>query len=480
VKRALALALSVCACAAAPRVLWRARSVDRMHELRVFDREGRQVLALDGVEQGAWDAIAVDEIRWTSAGPVVPVMQAERWRVFGAGSAEDTFDAIADVRVAGAHVAYQASRRGRWVLVVDGDEVAWSTLPIREIVLDDSGSYACAVVQPRRSRWQPGAPDDVGIVVRDGSTSGDLGTGAARAVALGAKGRVLAYVVRMGGGEALAIDHGVGPPFDEILEVALAEDEPHYAALVAEGERTTLLFDGRRSGSAALLTHLRISDDGAHVACLAPAVDGTSIEVWLDGASIATHRRVDGEGLAFVPGTGTLVYVAEESQGPRVVRGGVASERYEEIDGPVYAPGRVGWIGRRGGRSEVTIEGEIVATEEWAGTLRLASEGTGYAYVARADGQRAVVTRRGRWPVPRLFVDTLVVDTTAHHWAAVVPDAHERVLAIWIDGEPRTSLDVDEISGAIVASEGAIDPADAVRAIAQGELERSLSVRSPP
>jgi hypothetical protein len=146
----------------------------------------------------------------------------------------------------------------------------------------------------------------------------------------------------------------------------------------------------------------------------------------------------------------------------------------------VYAPGRVGWIGRRGGRSEVTIEGEIVATEEWAGTLRLASEGTGYAYVARADGQRAVVTRRGRWPVPRLFVDTLVVDTTAHHWAAVVPDAHERVLAIWIDGEPRTSLDVDEISGAIVASEGAIDPADAVRAIAQGELERSLSVRSPP
>lgn len=438
--------------------MWHGTSRDLAHEAHVVrDGSGARVI-VDGAERGAWSEVAYDALRWTSRGVVVPVRDGERWRVLGPDGAGDVFDAIADLRVAGDHVVYQGARGSVWQLVVDGAAVASSSAPIRDIVVDERGAFAAIVRAGAHER-----------VVRDGSASAELPLGV-RDVTLGAKGRVLAYVVTTSDRrEQLAVDHTLSEPFDEILELAIAADAPHWAALVAEGDHTVLLLDGRRVTQAPLLTHLRIGDDGAHVACLSPAPDGGSIDVLLDGTAIAHHRRVDGERLAFVPGTGTLVFLAEDSQGIRVVLGDRASERYESIDGPVLAPGRAGWIGRRGGRHEITIDGVIVGDAEWAGSLRLGRRGHEHAYVVRERGRRFVVTRRGRWPVPRLFVDTLVLDDAGRHWTALVPDAAARRLEVWIDGVPRAELDRRALEAA--ASGGASSPADAVRAVVAAVLD---------
>src|SRR5690606_32659145 len=129
--------------------------------------------------------------------------------------------------------------------------------------------------------------------------------------------------VDRGARDRVLVDHEPVGVWDEVLELTLARDAPSWAAIVADGSGCALVRGVEGSsegelGAAEALTHLRISDDGAHVACLAPALDGSSIDVVLDGAVIAHHRRVEGDALAFVPGTSSLVVVFEDSQGPRV------------------------------------------------------------------------------------------------------------------------------------------------------------------
>jgi hypothetical protein len=236
--------------------------------------------------------------------------------------------------------------------------------------------------------------------------------------------------------------------------------------------------DVRTEAEAEVLTHLRLSDDGAHTLCLRPDDDG--IALLLDGAPLARHRRIDGARLSFVPGTALAAWVAEDSQAPRVLvgdaSGRVESDRYGEIEGPVLAPGRVGFVGRdpigRSGSEVVLVEAgaapAIVLGAEWAGSLRLGARG--HAVAIRERGARMVVTARGRWPIPRFFVDTLVADDAGEHWAAVVPDAAERELTVWIDGEPAVPLDLDEVSSLAVRAGGASDAPELLVDIARAEL----------
>lgn len=452
-------ALSIAACG--PSVRWSGRSPDRALAVAALDDGGARIWRVAGVGDRRYDEIAIERLAWGARGPIVPARRGTAWLVADVGEERGPYEDVGPIVVAGAHAAYAARRSDGWHVVVDGVEgEAWDALA--DEILLDAESGAVAYVATRRGAehvvWgaRVGPPCRVVALLR-----------------MGAKGERVAYVDR-GARDRLIVDHEVVAELDEVLELVLARDAgaPGWSAIVARGARSELWREGRAIASAPMLTHLRISDDGAHVACLAPSEDGAAIEVWLDGAAIARHRRVEGDALAFVPSTSTLAYVAEDGQGVRVIVGARESARYESIEGPLLARGRIGWIGRREGRCEVTIDGETIASEPWAGSLRLASEGTGFAYVARREGQRFVVTRRGRWPVPRFFVDTLAVDPSSHHWAALVPDVGAHRLEIWIDGEPRIELDEDELDGAI-ARTGEPTPLPAIRAIVEGELARA-------
>ena len=460
----------------APSLLWHGRSPDRASRAAIVARDGREVLEVDGIERGGWDEIAMP-VRWSARGPVAMVRRGERWSVLDGDREGEPFDAIRELTVEGATVAYAAADREGWRVIVQDDRVS------RGRAFDALRADTLRVVEGRAVYvGRDGRGDHVVV----GEAIGEA-YAAVHGLAVGAKGRTVGYAGVRGDGEDIVIDGAVVARVDEVLELALAADAPRWAAIVAQGEDTVLVH-GTDDGAiervrAPILTHLRISDDGEHALCLRSEVDGSAIEVWLDGAALVRARRVDGERLAFVPGTARVVVVREDAQGPVVWIDGAEGERYEEVEGPVLAPRRAGWVGRRRGRSVVVIDGAPVGDEAWAGSLRLAREGDGYAYVARGEGppddaQRAVVTQRGRWPVPRLYVDTLVVDASGHHWAALVPDPAARRLSIWVDGAPRSELDVDEVSAAMLA-QGTLGPRGPIHAIVEAELAHALAQGAP-
>ncbi len=456
--RLVGVVACVALAACAPSLVWTGRGPDRGVAVTVV-RDGARLAITSGGTTRAYDAIAFERLVWTPRGALVPAQRDGVWWIVDGADERGPFVSVGEIVRAGAHVAYVSEGADGVRVTVDGSTGSAYDAVGEGLQLDaDAGSVAYVV---RRSDGEHAVHD------------GDVGP-AAELVAmlrLGAKGRSFAWVER-GTRDRLFVDDHEIATYDAVLELVIAADEPHWAALVTAGDDTALVHDGATLSRATYLSHLRISDDGAHVACLAPLADGSAIDVVVDGAHVAHHRRIEGERLAFVPGDARVVFAAEDVQGLRMTLGEVVGERYESIEGPVLAPHRAGWIGQRGGHSEVVIDGAVVASEPWAGTLALAAHGDGYAYVARsAGGQRFVVTSRGRWPVPRLFVDTLVLDDDGLHWAALVPDVAAHRLEVWIDGAPHGALDELELGGAVAIQTERSLP-EIVREIALGELAR--------
>lgn len=458
----LACALVTCAslAACAPALVWTGRGPDRRAHVVVTEQEGGLRLERAGASPQRYDAIAFDRLVWTPRGVLVPAQRDGAWWIVDGAGEQGPFDEVGEVVRAGPHAAFVARTREGWRVSVDGRPGAAFDDVAQGISLDgESGSVAYVVT---RADGQYAVHDDA---IGPACETVEMAT-------LGAKGRMLVYVDR-GERDRILVDHADAGVFDRVLELVVAPDEAHWAALVAAGEQTVLVHDGTPLASSEFLTHLRISDDGAHVACLAPAADGASIDVIRDGAHVAHHRRIDGEGMRFAQAEAVLVFLFEDSQGMRVAHGHDESERYEAIEPLVFAPHRWGFVGRRLERSEVVVDGRAIATEEWAGTLALAAHGDGYAYVARVGDERFVVTSRGRWPVPRLFVDSLVLDDEGRHWAALVPEPSSRSLEVWVDGVRHGALDDRELGGAIsIQTERTLR--EVVREIVRGELDRAL------
>ena len=463
---------------------WRARSPDLAHRIEVrVDGDAERAL-LDGIEGARYAAIGAGAVVFTEAGATFYAARdaSGRWRVVGPDGEGPTFMEIAlPLRAIEEQPLYIAAEPDGW-RVVRGDEIgpAFSGVPTDLTVL--AGPDLAGAEEGGGARFGYVARDAAGARWMWGALAGP-GFDAIDLVRVG-DGRVLyagtreqgtreqgTYVVSSSPSESM-----LGDAHESVLELASAAHGLGYAALLGTGDHTEFLHapEGHEQilASAPLLTHLRISDDGMHAACLSTAVDGHSIDVLLDGMSVAHHRRVDGEHLTFVPTSGQLVWVAEDAQGlvvhvldPHGAES--SSERFEAIDGPFVAARTVGFIGHRGGRAEVWIDGVRVADEGYAAQLRVGPDGR-YAFMMREHGERFVITRRGRWPIPRFFIDTLTIDGSGEHWAALVPDAAERVLSVWIDGEPHIEVPAEEVLEPALAM--GIDPALALRAMVRGVL----------
>lgn len=475
-----------------PPVLWHARTPDRRREVAVLGGDGERI-AVDGAAHARFDRVLVTELLLDAAGRG-PAYVGERGReafVVVGGAEHGPWDEIEDLTAGGAVIAFAARTGTSWQVHRLTSELpepigpALAALVPDTLRLDERGALAfvglpLASTGPtdlERLYWAP--PDGPHDPVRHASPAAD----AIRIVAATPRGFVA--VLREAGHERLVraeaelveLDAG----WEEILEPVVRGDA--FAFFGARPGDVVLVHgrpthEAERVAEAPVLTHLRLSDDGLHTACLLPDDDG--IALLYDGAPLATHRRIDGERLAFVPETGLVAWIAEDAQAPRLLLGDpsgrVESDRYGEIEGPTLAPRRVGFVGRdpigRSGSEVVLVEaGEapaIVARAEWAGSLRLGR--AGHAFVVREAGARAVVTARGRWPIPRFFVDTLALDPRGEHWAAVVPDAAERELTVWIDGEPSVGLDLDEVSSLAVRADGTADAPSLLVDITRAEL----------
>lgn len=483
-----ALLATLLATGCVPSVLWQARSDDRSYAARVEGEGGEWVVTEHG-PQARFDRVLVTHLFLAPGGPVYAAERDGSLFVVTPRGTFGPFGEIGELVVQGDRVVFSGRREGRWRIfrVEDAEMVEvgpdLDTIRPGSLIVDAAGLAFVGTLGGReRLVWD--TPEAHGI-----SPPVD----AVRAIRV-APGAFFA-VLREDGAERLV---RTGPElatlssgWEEILELVVAGEG--YAFFGAGADDVVWVHGSPLGGarsllSAPVLTHLRISDDGAHAACLRPDGSGDAIALLRDGEVLAVHRRIEGERVAFVPGTSALVWVAEDRQAPRVFVDGVASDRFEEIEGPVLAEGRVGFVGRQrvggdaSGASHVVSFDvgrgvmEVIAVETWAGQLRLGAHG--HAFAARRGTERFVVTDRGSWPVPRFFVDTLVLDHAGEHWAAIVPDRGERELSVWIDGEPSALLDLDEVASRVVQSSGRLDHRAVMVMLAQAELAQAELAQS--
>jgi hypothetical protein len=447
---ALALLLAGCG----PSVLWHGHSPDRTRRALVVDEGRQQRVVLDGRPQQAWEAIGFTHLRWTSRGPVYPALANGRWHLVHADERGPGFEAIGEVHVAGDRVAYAARDERGWRLVVEG-----ALGPPFESL---RGSTFVFGAEGRRYAYV-GRDERGAHAVIDGAV-GPAYEHVER-LAFGGKGALVAYVGEREDAVELVIDGRVAARVDEVIELALARDEPRWAALVlAQGAYAIVRDRGDPLAVPFGTRELAIGADGAHLAWVTSA--GARVDVWLDGERVGTQREV--ERLTIV--RGEVVYVTREARGRRVVQGRRAGPLVEEVEALVVSPaGHVGYVAVVEGERRVVIDGEVRGRGEWAGALTLAERSDRYAFVLRREGRRFVVTPDGRHVVARPFVDTLVLDPDGAHWGIAMAEPAARQLVVVVDGEAVARLDLDEVTASMMQGR---DLASAVRAVVAGELAR--------
>ncbi len=468
------IAARLCLCVflvgCAPTVVWHGRSPDRAQRVVVVEEERRQRVVLDGSEQEAWDAIAVSHLRWTDAAVpgaaalIYPARASDGWHLVVDGRAGAAHRGIGFIHPFGEHLAYAAEEADGWHVVIDG------------VVGPAFVSLRAAAVVSEEGRIAYIGRDAAGEhVVVDGAVGPAFDI--VQALQFGAKGAVLAYVGYDASGARVVVD---GAPshrgtFVDVHELAVASDEPRWAAIVSRGEASEIFLDAERVAEATAASQLTLSADGAHVAWVVSTDDAE--EVWLDGARRGTYRAVDQ--LRFVPGTGRLLHVVsdEDGDGLRVVYDGARGPRFDDVEGPtVSRSGHWGYVGIRRVGCAAVVDGQLVHRGEWAGALALAERGERWALLARQAGRRFVLTPEGSVDVPRPVADTFVLDADGAHWGLVVANVSAHRLDVLVDGRVTAPLDLDEVSAAEVLVDrdggGGPDARAIVRSIVSGELNR--------
>lgn len=430
--RSVLLAGLLLGCASSPPIAWHGRSPSGAHRAQIVVAAEGQRLVVDDREVGTFERVEVGLLAWSPRGPVVPVRDGGAWRVLDGRELGPPHRAIGALEADRGRVIYAALGESGWRLWIGGEPG-----PAFESI------RAGSLVVARRH---------VAYVGRDAAgehavIDSMVGPAFARVDGLGfaGKGRLAAYAGYDDEGSRLVIDGEPGPVVEDVIALALAPDEPRWAALIQRDARLVVLHDGDELGEQEGAADLVISRDGARVAWVRRRGERDTLVV--DGEARASHERI--EALRFVPPRSELVYVARSQRGSRVADPeGRLGPRFDAIDPPLAnASGHWGYVGHRAGAgSAVVIDGELRFRGEWAGQLRLAARGAGWAFVARHAAGRRVVTPEGSTAVPRPLVDTLVLSDDGERWGIAVADRRARVLRVLVDGAPVARLDLDEVA----------------------------------
>lgn len=440
--RASWLLVLVAACGGAPR--WTARSPDGAHEATVIEDERGATLRIDEEAHGPFDAVAFDDWRWTSAGPVVPVRTARGWHVWRAGELGPAHRAVGELADGGRR--YAALEDDGWHLVTRGERGPAHESIVAGSVVTSEGHVAYVARDADGTR-----------VVLDGQR-GDAHRHVDRLGFAGKRG-LLVYVAYDDAGATLVAGERSLGPYPTVFELVRASQRARWAAIVEEEGQLVLLRDGAPSPLPSRARALALSDDGARVGWLAP--QGDAMAVWVDGSRRATATAI-GE-LRFVPRTQAPLWTSYAS-GWRVVHDGRAGPRFDEVELVTHPGGRWGYVGRRQAGAAVVVDGEPVFRGEWAAAPELASQG--WACVIRSAGARYVLTPRGRARIPRPFVDTLVLAASGAHWAIAVADEERHVFRVFVDGEDVAPFSVEALA------------ANPDRAAARAQVEAVLSAHA--
>jgi hypothetical protein len=448
--------LAIEALGCSPTVVWYGHSPDRRHEVEIVESLSSQSVRLDGEQGEAFLGIAPEALLFSPDGKrlAYAAQDAEGWHLVVNGASGPGHEGIGDVAFSpdGKSMAYVALDRDRWQVFRNGEaDPAFAALLEGTLRFSADGVHLAYV-----ARTTGGVS-----AVLDGRV-GPSYDGIAN-LAFAAPDGELGYVARRGQHSRLVLDGIEGPAFDAIGEVVFASGHSAYGALQEPG--WVAVLDGVVQQTYDRVDAFRLTSDGRHWAYVARREQRHYVV--RDGIESEPYAQVDQRTLGFAP-DGRLAYAAislgpadpsgaRTAAGLRMVLDGSPGASFDALEPPVFAPRgkRWGYVGKRAGQAFVVLDGRESVPYRWASDLTFSQDGTQHAYLARQARAGMVVRNDSRTALPPLVRGSLVLDDTGRHFACVVAVRSVRQFYLVVDGLPLRVFDLGELAAAL-----ALLPAD--------------------
>lgn len=435
------LLLSACG----PIVVWHGHSADRLGAAKVLESpsSGKQLVVHDGRAGKVYEGVGLNELSFSPDGRrlAYPALSRGRWLVVIDGEESDGWDGVAELTWSadGEHIAFAAQRDGSWYVVRDGRaRGGWDAI-LRDTLTFGNDGNRLAYVAER---------DDRLFVAVDESVAGPYDEVADLAVA--ESGARVGYLARTGDAAFAVIDGKRGAPHERIRSLVLAPRGRRAGYFVREAGLWHTVIDGEMGPAYERLSGLRFSPDASRYAYIASR--GTYQMVVVDGVEGDRYDAVREGTLRFGTGDNLVSYVARRGPLFVVVHDGRPGPAFESVETPVFSAsgGRWGYIGHRTDSSVVMIDGHLLRRERWATGMIWSPDGRRHAYVARRGKRTVIVQQRGVFPFDAVVTDTLVFSEDGGHWSCLVGDSDNKEIFITIDGKERRPFDMDEFMAALM------------------------------
>lgn len=448
-------------------VVWHGRSPDRRREVEVLERSSAQRIRLDGAEGPPFRGIGVETVAFSpdSRRLAYAAQDDAGWRVVIGDRAGPAWGGIGALLWSpdSRRLAYAAERDGGWRVVVDGRPGPAFDALLEGSLRWSADSRRVAYLVERRGR-RSALLDDLESAQYD--AIGEL--------TLGADGSRAGFIAWQGSGaRAVLLDQAgaqlTGPLYDGIAELRLSArgGRPAYAALrdPAEGgpRGWAAVIDGVEGPLFDRVGSLAWAPDDRRLVYVARHQEIDQVMVVDVRAAAPRHAPLGPAFPAIVPASlvldaegERLAYIARREDGLHAVVLGLAGgaalaegPAFDAVEALSLPPGRSGYLGHRGGRSWVVLDGAPSIPYEWAGDLVFSPDGRHHAYLARRAGRTLIAQGDRRFGVDQVVEGTLVVDDTGR-WGCVVGVRAARGLAIVIGGLPLRRLPIDELVAALM------------------------------
>ena len=364
---------------------WTAVAPDHRTVVTASTHRGKSCVTVDTRSDGCFDALALRTVAFGERGAHVAyaARMRDRWVMVHDGRAGGSWEGVGAPRLSpdGVRLAYPALDNGKWRVVVDStpgqpfDAILSGTL-----TFDSIGRHVA---------YAASRGDSVVVVVDDVASRGWSGV---RQLTL--SGEHVSYIARLGTRSRVVVDGWDGPEHREIVAIAPDAAASHVAYVVADENRRRVVVEGVPA---------------------AAAFDSIRSLVYPRGAVAS--------------------FIARRGGRETIVRGEQVAEWHDAIESMAASPdGRWGYIARDGDSTSIIIDGARVAREAMAMDL-VFGNAKRRAYIVADSVRSTVVDEHERYVFDFVVAGTLQFVRGGTAWACLVGDRTRRELFVVVNGE---------------------------------------------
>lgn len=418
------LVLAVVALSGCSHLVWYGRSPNRRHVVAVLERGGKQLVRHDFRDGPEFKGVGVDALQVMDERLVYPAeLESGAWVVVIDGAVSEPFESIGELAVSRRHVLVAGVREGKWV--VDGDKGPfgrWDEVMPGSLLASDGTAWAFAARRENKT-W----------AVVNGVEHGPFDAVGAFTLA----GDDVAFLARTTEGVALHVGPQRFGPYEELVEPVSGEGQVGFAF-----RRETSWFTSTGAGPFTRVGGLQFL---AGQLAFAARRDGKQWVV--HGAhEFGPFQLLKRQLLAKKEG---LVFAGKRADGWWVKRGETESGPWDDVSALSVKNGHDAFIGERGERSVIVIDGVERGAWEEASGLVLSPDGSKFVHAARVGTQQFLVVDGEPRPQELLLPDTLAYSRDGAHFGCITGERKTKRLFITFDDGARVPVDLEELTAAL-------------------------------